>query len=123
MGTPDPRPRAARRPLPPPLRLLAIFLMVAQLVPAAVAHADPVPGPPTHTDHLGGPDDRGCQPFHDAIHCLVCRLMSTQPLGSDGAVSTPAAQPWLPLELPSDDRLAPAVADRDAPNARAPPIS
>lgn len=112
---------AGYRPAPWPLRLLAALLVVAQLTPAVAAHGDAPPTPISHLDHVGAPSE-GCQPFHDELHCLACRLISTQPV-SAGAAALPVA--WL-QELPgtfSGDETAPATEYTPTLRARAPPTS
>lgn len=68
------------------LRPLVVVLALLQLVaPVSAAVADPPPAPVTHADHLGEPDERGCEPFHDDAFCVTCRVLFSQPLGSRSA--------------------------------------
>ncbi|MFO7893493.1 MAG: hypothetical protein R6U63_07165 [Longimicrobiales bacterium] len=73
-----------------PVRLLAVFLVAAQFgVVPALALGDPPPTPSYHADHLGAEGNAGCQPFHDELTCLACRLLSTLPMGSGSAPALP----------------------------------
>lgn len=112
---------AGRRPVPWPLRLLAALLVVAQLTPAVAAHGDAPPAPVSHPDHVGSPSE-GCQPFHDEMHCLACRLISTQPV-SAGASPLPVAWPQELAGTFSGDETTPATEYTPTLRARAPPAS
>ncbi len=73
-----------------PLRLLALLLVAGQIgVVPAVALADSPPTPTYHADHVGNKGDAGCEPFHDELTCLACRVLSNQPLGSAPAPALP----------------------------------
>jgi hypothetical protein len=73
-----------------PLRYLVFLLVAAQIgVVPAVALADSPPTPVHHADHVGSDGDTGCQPFHDELTCLACRVLSTEPVGSAPVPSLP----------------------------------
>ena len=109
-------------PTPWPLRLLAALLVVTQLVPAVAAHADEAPTPVVHAAHLSDAADPGCQPFHDELHCLACRILSTQPLTPTRAL-LPEAVTLSPLPIPATEPW-PAGSDLlPTRQARAPPVS
>lgn len=105
------------------LRPLVIVLALLQLVaPVSAAIADPAPPPVSHADHLGSPDDPGCEPFHDDTFCLSCRVLFSQPLDSR---PTPTPRPLRADADATLRDLAGALPDAPASpplRARAPPL-
>lgn len=111
-----------RRSAPWPLRALATLLVVAQLAPAAAVQADAPPVPAGHTVHIGDRAEPGCEPFHDALHCLTCRVVGGHPLAAAAACrGTPGLERRLAETAPRSVPNGAAVPR--AHHARAPPAS
>lgn len=108
----------------PIVRLLVTLVLTLQAgLPAAAALADAPPSRSGHAEHVSSEGDAGCEPVHGALHCLLCRVLSSHPLAGRVAPA-PGAAP------PERQRSAPAVpalpSDGDSPptrHARAPPPS
>lgn len=107
-----------------PMRYVVFFLLATQLgVGPVVALTDLPPAPTYHTEHLGNSGDPACQPFHDELACLTCRVLTTYHLAAE-------AVPALPIPAFDTDGSAPAGSHLTPENgllsllrARAPPSS
>lgn len=111
-------------PLPAPLRLLIALLVVVQVgLPTAAALTDPAPHAATHQAHLSTDQEPGCQPVHHDLHCLLCRVLSTQPVARQQPASVPEALAGrVALDLPTALPL-PQPPPASARQARAPPAT
>ena len=59
-----------------PMRAAVLLIMAAQLVAFPLAATTDVhPAETGHVEHVSG-DDQACQPFHDELTCLTCRVLS-----------------------------------------------
>ena len=104
-------------------RLSVALLAVAQLGIVGVGpFIDAAPAPPGHELHLASDTDGGCHPYHDE-HCVVCRVVASDPLAAGTDLEPPVAAPARALAVPVPSKRAPTATAASPLQPRAPPIA
>lgn len=74
----------------PSIRILVALLLMVQVALPATAALEHGPRPVSaHEAHVSGEGERGCEPVHGELECLICRVLASHPVGASVPVPAP----------------------------------
>ncbi|MDX1674950.1 MAG: hypothetical protein R3314_09160 [Longimicrobiales bacterium] len=103
------------------MRATVLLLMVVQLVAFPLAtHAEGPHVATAHTTHVSA-EPEACQPFHDELTCITCRVLSADPVTTPGTPALATAPTAIAVVGPAGHNDPHDALPAGAVCARAPP--